>query len=80
MVTGASGDGKSSLVFAGILPALRANRLPSPYPRWAIATLRPEKRPLTNLAQSLAAALGFSNPATVEERLTLRLLGPRRPL
>ena len=70
MVTGASGDGKSSLVFAGILPALRANRLPSPYPRWAIATLRPEKRPLTNLAQSLAAALGFSNPATVEERLT----------
>jgi len=70
MVTGASGDGKSSLVFAGVLPALRANRLPSPYPRWAIAALRPEKRPLTNLAESLASALGFSNTAAVEERLT----------
>jgi WD40 repeat protein/murein DD-endopeptidase MepM/ murein hydrolase activator NlpD len=70
MVTGASGDGKSSLVFAGVLPALRANRLPTPYPRWAIAAMRPEKRPLTNLAESLASALGFSNPATVEERLT----------
>ena len=70
MVTGASGDGKSSLVFAGVLPALRANRLPTPYPRWAIATMRPEKRPLTNLAESLTQALGLSNPATVEERLT----------
>lgn len=69
MVTGASGDGKSSLVFAGVLPALRANLMPAPYPSWAIAAFRPEKQPLTNLATALASALGYSQVATVENRL-----------
>lgn len=69
MVTGASGDGKSSLVFAGLLPALRANLMAAPYPSWAIAAFRPEKKPLTNLATALATALGYSQPAEVEARL-----------
>lgn len=70
MVTGASGDGKSSLVFAGLLPALRANLMSAPYPRWAIAAFRPEKQPLTNLATALASALGYSDIARVEDRLS----------
>ncbi|MCS7161953.1 MAG: LysM peptidoglycan-binding domain-containing protein [Bacteroidia bacterium] len=70
MVTGASGDGKSSLVFAGVLPALRANRMPAPYPTWAVAAFRPEKQPLTNLALALSGALGYSNVAEVENRLS----------
>lgn len=70
MITGASGDGKSSLVFAGVLPALRANRMSAPYPGWAIAAFRPEKQPLTNLATALAAALGYSDVSRVEERLS----------
>jgi len=70
MVTGASGDGKSSLVFAGVLPALRANLMSAPYPSWTIASFRPEKQPLTNFATAVAAALGYSNVAEVETRLS----------
>ncbi|MEN3040676.1 MAG: LysM peptidoglycan-binding domain-containing protein [Bacteroidia bacterium] len=70
MVTGASGDGKSSLVFAGVLPALRANLMPAPYPGWAIAAFRPEKQPLTNFATAVASALGYSDISRVETRLS----------
>ncbi|MCS7189264.1 MAG: hypothetical protein RMJ66_05690, partial [Bacteroidia bacterium] len=70
MITGASGDGKSSLVFAGVLPALRANLMSAPYPAWTIAAFRPEKQPLTNLAFALASALGYSNVAEVESHLS----------
>jgi hypothetical protein len=57
MITGASGDGKSSLVFAGLLPEVRAGFLRARYSNWAVATFRPERNPLRNLAQSLATAL-----------------------
>ncbi|MCS7296815.1 MAG: LysM peptidoglycan-binding domain-containing protein [Bacteroidia bacterium] len=70
MITGSSGDGKSSLVFAGVLPALRANLMSAPYPGWAIAAFRPEKQPLTNLASALASALGYSDVGRVETRLS----------
>ncbi|MCX8112309.1 MAG: LysM peptidoglycan-binding domain-containing protein [Bacteroidia bacterium] len=70
MVTGASGDGKSSLVFAGVLPALRANLMSAPYPSWAIAAFRPEKQPLTNFATAVASALGYSDIPSVETRLS----------
>ncbi|MCS6894719.1 MAG: LysM peptidoglycan-binding domain-containing protein [Bacteroidia bacterium] len=70
MVTGASGDGKSSLVFAGVLPALRANLVSASYPGWAIAAFRPEKQPLTNFAAAVASALGYSDTARVETRLS----------
>ncbi|MCS6789366.1 MAG: LysM peptidoglycan-binding domain-containing protein [Bacteroidia bacterium] len=70
MVSGASGDGKSSLVFAGVLPALRANLMPAAYPSWAIAAFRPEKQPLTNLATALASAIGHSNIPDVETKLS----------
>lgn len=70
MITGASGDGKSSLVFAGVLPALRANLMSAPYPGWAIAAFRPEKQPLSNFATAVASALGYSDVAQVETRLS----------
>ncbi|HMB40692.1 MAG TPA: hypothetical protein VKM37_01860, partial [Balneolaceae bacterium] len=37
MVTGASGDGKSSLVYAGIIPNARAGFLKSKYTDWVVA-------------------------------------------
>lgn len=49
LVAGASGSGKSSLVFAGLIPRLREEK------SWAIATFRPGETPL----HSFAAALGI---------------------
>ena len=42
MLTGASGDGKSSLVYAGIVPNARAGFLKSKYTQWCLADFRHE--------------------------------------
>ena len=52
---GPSGSGKSSLVFAGIIPALRRSGLFGPG-EWLIHTIRPGKIPLTNLETVLGDA------------------------
>jgi WD40 repeat protein len=49
-VVGRSGSGKSSLVFAGLLPALRRQ---SPDVVWDVLTLRPGPWPLHSLAEAL---------------------------
>ncbi|HYW22796.1 MAG TPA: AAA family ATPase, partial [Terriglobales bacterium] len=52
-VVGPSGSGKSSLVHAGLLPALTQRRR-----RWVVLpTFAPEDQPLRNLARSVASAL-----------------------
>ncbi len=51
-VIGPSGSGKSSLVFAGLIPALRRSGLFGPG-QWLVLTLRPGKNPLTVLADAL---------------------------
>jgi|GEM_PF-570564 len=50
-VIGASGSGKSSLVFAGLIPQLRSED------GWLIATFRPGDRPFRNLAARLVPLL-----------------------
>src|SRR5437588_440578 len=55
-VIGSSGCGKSSLVKAGLLPALKAGFLADAGSRWRICELRPGDRPLKRLARRLAAA------------------------
>ncbi len=67
MITGASGDGKSSLVFAGLLPEVRAGFLRGRYSSWAVATFRPERSPLRNMARALASALRLENSAIAIE-------------
>jgi glutathione peroxidase-family protein len=42
MVTGASGDGKSSLIFAGLIPQARAGFFKTKYSDWYVADFRPE--------------------------------------
>ena len=54
-VVGPSGCGKSSLVQAGLLPAVRDGYLDA---EWRIATFRPGERPLRNLAEAVALAVG----------------------
>jgi len=69
MLTGASGDGKSSLVYAGIVPNARAGFLKSKYTQWSVADFRPERAPFKNLCRSVAKQLGIANSQTVEAEL-----------
>jgi hypothetical protein len=50
-VIGRSGSGKSSVVFAGLIPKLSQKR------SWIICDFRPEKRPFYNLAKALISLL-----------------------
>ena len=52
-VVGTSGCGKSSLVFAGLIPALGTGLLGAAGARWAVAGMRPGDRPLWRLAEAL---------------------------
>src|SRR5258706_524321 len=69
MLTGASGDGKSSLVYAGIIPNARAGFLKSKYTQWCVADFRPERTPFKNLCKTVARQLGIANAGTVESEL-----------
>ena len=53
-VIGPSGSGKSSLVFAGLIPALRESRLFGSG-GWRIESMRPGETPETTLREALAA-------------------------
>jgi WD40 repeat protein/energy-coupling factor transporter ATP-binding protein EcfA2 len=54
-VVGTSGSGKSSLVRAGLLPALQGGLMASVGSDWRIAILRPGDDPLGNLARALSS-------------------------
>lgn len=69
MLTGASGDGKSSLVYAGIIPNARAGFLKATYSNWQVVDFRPERSPLKNLSNALGNALGIENSETVKAEL-----------
>lgn len=68
MVTGASGDGKSSLIFAGLIPQARAGFFKSQYSSWQVADFRPERSPLKNMAMALAKSLKLDHE-TIEVEL-----------
>lgn len=63
-ITGASGDGKSSLVYAGLVPAMKSGFLTPASARWAVAAFRPEGNPLRSLSRALHQAL---NPGMTVE-------------
>jgi WD40 repeat protein/DNA-binding SARP family transcriptional activator len=67
-VLGASGSGKSSLVRAGLLPALRRGALPGS-DTWMIHVLRPGAEPVKALAQELSEAAPSLDASTLAERL-----------
>ena len=68
MVTGASGEGKSSLIYAGLIPNARAGFFKAKYSNWVIADFRPERNPVSNMARSLSREFEISS-ATVETEL-----------
>ena len=69
MLTGASGDGKSSLIYAGIIPNARAGFLKSKYTQWCVADFRPERTPFQNLCKAVARQLDISNLNSVQAEL-----------
>src|SRR5258705_36694 len=58
-VVGTSGSGKSSLVRAGLLPALRGGMMAGAGSGWRIAIMRPGSDPIGNLAAALAEKKGL---------------------
>ena len=56
-VLGPSGSGKSSVLRAGLLPALASGALPGSE-HWAGAVIRPGRRPLAELERALQSAAG----------------------
>ena len=69
MLTGASGDGKSSIVYAGIIPNARSGFLKSSFSNWEVADFRPERSPFENLCTNIAKALRIDSVSTVESEL-----------
>ncbi len=59
IVTGASGAGKSSLIFAGVIPNARAGFFKATFNSWKIVSFRPERTPLHNLSRNLAQQLNL---------------------
>ncbi|HRI78685.1 MAG TPA: ATP-binding protein [Cyclobacteriaceae bacterium] len=68
MLTGASGEGKSSLIYAGLIPNARAGFFKARYTHWVISDFRPERAPVKNMAAAVAKTFG-TQPATVETEL-----------
>ena len=57
-VVGASGSGKSSLLCAGLVPAIRSGRLAPDFAGSDVVLLTPGAHPLLEIATTLAAASG----------------------
>ncbi len=68
-VTGASGVGKSSLLRAGLIPALRRGALPE-IERWHVRVIAPGERPTFTLATHLNALRPDQSPQELHRRLT----------
>ena len=68
MLTGASGEGKSSLIYAGLIPNARAGFFKAKYSNWIVADFRPERNPVANMAKSLGEKFDINN-STVETEL-----------
>ncbi len=58
-ITGASGDGKSSMVYAGVIPYIRAGFTRAKFNSWLIFDFKPQRNPLASLAESAANEMGI---------------------
>jgi formylglycine-generating enzyme required for sulfatase activity len=58
-VVGVSGSGKSSLVKAGLLPALHLGAMGEEFPDWRVAVMTPAADPLGELCKTLGSAKAF---------------------
>ena len=86
-VVGSSGCGKSSLLKAGLIPALKAGYLIDDSDKWSIAIMKPGQSPLHNLVEAIMSLTHPDTPGstisnTVEQvkeegaDVLLRLIAP----
>ncbi|MCB8779622.1 TIR domain-containing protein [Planktothrix agardhii 1032] len=72
-VIGASGSGKSSLVFAGLIPQLQKTHLLGKEP-WQIYSMRPGTTPITTLTTTLGCDLSSAEAITTKFKLSQKSL------
>jgi hypothetical protein len=72
-VIGASGSGKSSLVFAGLIPQMQKNHLLGKEP-WQIYSMRPGTTPITTLTATLGCDLTSAEAITTKFKLSQKSL------
>ena len=68
MLTGASGEGKSSLIYAGLIPNARAGFFKSRFANWTVVDFRPERSPVRSMALALADKFSISSE-TIETEI-----------
>ena len=82
-VIGASGSGKSSLVRAGLIPALQSNKLPQSN-EWSYVILRPGTQPILELAIKLlnlkGEKMGLADRSAMEQELRQKESGLYRAI
>jgi len=69
MLTGASGDGKSSLVYAGLIPNARAGFFKAKFNNWLVVDFRPERQPLHNFSKALTQQMNLHENNQIEKDL-----------
>jgi energy-coupling factor transporter ATP-binding protein EcfA2 len=67
MLTGASGEGKSSLIYAGLVPNARAGFFKARYTNWLVASFRPERTPLKNMASAIGETFDIPQQTVATE-------------
>ncbi|MET0565939.1 MAG: BTAD domain-containing putative transcriptional regulator [Acidimicrobiia bacterium] len=77
-VVGPSGSGKSSVVHAGLVPALRVGGVPGS-DSWFIATMTPGSHPFDSLERAITS-VAVSMPPTLVEQLVAQPSGLRRSI
>ena len=68
-VVGRSGSGKSSIVYAGLFPALRREKGAGQQAVWDIVSLRPQAEPLHQLARAFAPSAQDADPIAARAAL-----------
>ena len=76
-VIGASGSGKSSLMYCGLVPILYGGFITEAGSRWSIITTRPGNNPVENLAEALSKTdqqTGNSEDQSLQKSVTQAIL------
>lgn len=66
-VVGASGSGKSSLIYCGVIPELRKSTQSA---HWNVISMRPGNDPLGNMSRALSANMKGDQEVDVEQSIT----------